>query len=176
VPALPAAALKSLKLSYESLAEQRGFSRTAVAVLVRSASDAGVDWRGAQDVQGNTHLMLAAAAPGDSTAALCSALVQAGINVEAVDKDAGDSALFLAARAGNLEVCKALIKAGADVLRRNNRNRTAGSQLKLQDGVRALLSAEEDLAKAARAERTKTLFDAKLRAMQTANACIVRAV
>jgi ankyrin repeat protein len=176
VPAMPAAALGDLQLDYQACSKLPNFGRTAASLLVRGAELAGADWRGAQDGDGSTHLMLAAAAPGDTTAALCVALAAAGIGVNATNKD-GDSALFLAARAGNLAVCRALVeKGGADALLRNNRNRTAGSQLKLPADVHGYLSGVEAAERAARAERTKVLFDAKLRQTQTANGCAVRAV
>lgn len=110
----------------------------------------------------------------EGSAHLCTALVEAGIDADAANKD-GDTALFLAARAGALGVCKALVEAGADVLRRNSKNRTPGSQLKLDDGVKTFLAEAEDAARAARALRDK-MWGSKLSATQTQSACVLRSV
>ncbi|KAI8464661.1 MAG: ankyrin repeat-containing domain protein [Monoraphidium minutum] len=186
VPALPAATLGVLPLRHEECAAA-GMPHTAVAVLVRASLESGSDWRGPQDEAGNTHLMLAAAVAADlgsgggggggggGAALLCAALVAAGLPVDAVDR-AGDTALILAARRGDLDICKALVACGADPLRRNAKNRTAGAQLRLEAGVAAFLAEAEAGARAARAARDKALWDAPLAATQTASACAVRAV
>lgn len=157
-----------------------GMCRAAAAALVREARLAGVDWRGpAQDAAagGGTHLTLAAAEPGDANGPLCAALCSvARMDPNAADA-AGDTALFVAARAGNASVCRALVEqCGADVLHRNARNRTAGGQAKLPEAARAYLAEAEDAAKRARAERVRAWFDPKIAATQTASACIVQTV
>ncbi|KIZ04021.1 hypothetical protein MNEG_3934 [Monoraphidium neglectum] len=164
--------MTGLGLRYQDLAAT--MPCTAVAVLVRSAIIAQLDWLGPQDEHGNTHLHLAAARPGDN-GALCSALVAAGVPVDAVNKE-GDTALFIAARGAAPCACRALIAAGTDVLVRNTRNRTAGTQIKLDPAVREYLFEEEEAARAARAGRNKQLWDGKLAATQTASACALRSV
>jgi hypothetical protein len=95
--------------------------------------------------------------------------------VDAVNKE-GDTALFIAARGAAPCACRALIAAGTDVLVRNTRNRTAGTQIKLDPAVREYLFEEEEAARAARAGRNKQLWDGKLAATQTASACALRSV
>lgn len=157
-----------------------GMSRTAAAALVREARAAGADWRGPQGgpLGDSTHLMLAAAEPGDANGPLCAALCggEALIPVDAANSE-GDTALFLAARAGNVAVCRALIEeCGADPLHRNARNRTAATQLRLPEAARAYLARAEADAKAARARRVRSWFDPAMAAAQTASACIVQTV
>jgi hypothetical protein len=119
--------------------------------------------------------MLAATAPGDAGGPLCEALVAAGSPVDAADAN-GDTALFQAARCGAEGACRALLASGADPLRRNARNRTPALQLGLEPAMRALLADAEDAARAARAERSRAVWDAPLAATQTASACIVQAL
>ena len=176
VPASPLSVLDDLDLTYERCAGA-GMCCTAVAVMASRAAAAGsVDWRSTRDREGNTLIMSAAAAPGDGGGPLCAALAAGGVDINAAGAE-GDTALFLAARAGNLAVCRELVQAGADVLQRNARNRTASSQINLKSGsVRADLESAEAVAKAAREERVKALFDAKMRSTQTSSACVLRAV
>ncbi|GBF99778.1 hypothetical protein Rsub_12218 [Raphidocelis subcapitata] len=148
---------------------------TAVALAVRDAREQGTDWRGAQDDSGATYLIRAAVSGGEAAPSLCSALMDAGADANAADA-AGDAALHHAARAGAIGVCNVLIARGADVLRRNGRNRTPGGQLHLCESVREMLAAAEEVERAARAERKRTVWDPKLAATQTATACVLRAV
>ena len=78
--------------------------------------------------------MLAAAAPGDCSGPLIRALAAAGAPVDTANPD-GDTALMLAARAGALGACRALVEMGADLLHRNLKNRTPASLLKLEPQV-----------------------------------------
>ena len=57
------------------------------------------------------------------TSELCVELVRIGVPLQAQDKN-GNSALHLAAKAGNLVVAKALVDTGANVTARNKHNRT----------------------------------------------------
>lgn len=54
-------------------------------------------------------------------------LVRSGINVDAKNKK-GETALHLAAKLGRVELCKALLDCGASPIERNNKNRTAELQ------------------------------------------------
>jgi hypothetical protein len=148
---------------------------TAVALAVRGAHEQGTDWRGALDDSGATYLMRAAASGREAAPALCAVLLEAGADANAADS-AGDTALHHAARAGAVAVCNVLMAGGADVLRRNGRNRTPGGQLHLCEPVRDVLAAAEEVERTARVERRRTAWDPKLAATQTASACVLRAV
>eukprot|EP00879_Flechtneria_rotunda_P006099 GHRR01006412.1.p1 GENE.GHRR01006412.1~~GHRR01006412.1.p1 ORF type:complete len:608 (+),score=207.09 GHRR01006412.1:162-1985(+) len=143
--------------------------RTAVAVMVKSS---GKDLRESQDAADNTHLHLAACSREDLPD-LVAALLSVGVPANAVNND-GDTALHLAARAGHIGVCRALVEGGADVFRRNNKSRTPGTQLKLSQQTRDYLKTAEEAAKAAKEERFHELWDAKMRATQTASAFGIR--
>ena len=73
------------------------------------------------DEEGRSFLHLCAQDGG--TYDLCIELVKIGIPLQAQDNQ-GNSALHLAAKAGNIEVAKALVAAGAQVNARNKNNRT----------------------------------------------------
>jgi ankyrin repeat protein len=54
-------------------------------------------------------------AAGNGDVAAIEALIQRGVNVNAMDAEAGDSALHRAASAGHVAAIRALVKAGAQV-------------------------------------------------------------
>ena len=82
----------------------------------------------------------------------------------------GDTALHVAATSGNLEACRVLVELGADSLKRNKRNRTPASQLKLDPEVKQYLSDVEDTAVLARKNKSAGIWDDKIRATQTESA------
>lgn len=84
-----------------------------------------------QDAAGNTHLHNAVAGTEDLPE-LVAALIAVGLAVDAANTD-GDTALHVAARSGHVQACRALVAAGANVMRRNNKNRIPGKQLKVRD-------------------------------------------
>lgn len=53
----------------------------------------------------------------------------------------GDTPLHVAAKAGHVPVCKVLIDCGADVLARNQKNRTPRSQIKVNRKTSTILHA-----------------------------------
>ena len=83
----------------------------------------------------------------------------------------GETPLHLAAKAGHLDLCKLLIGHGANALSRNKRNRTPGMQPRLDDEVKEYLQSEEVVAKGRRQHKQAGLWDDKMRATQTQNAC-----
>ncbi|WIA15048.1 hypothetical protein OEZ85_001748 [Tetradesmus obliquus] len=132
--------------------------RTAVAHLVKSS---GKEPGAPQDAAGNTHLHNAVSGPEDLPD-LVAALLAVGLPADAVNGD-GDTALHVAARAGHVEACRALVAGGADVMRRNNKNRVPGNQLKAEEAWRL-----------AKEQKNHQLWDAKMKAMQTASAFGIR--
>lgn len=143
-------------------------TKTALAVLRATAGDS---LAAAVDVDGNTQLHHMAAEGGSYD--LCLGLARLGINPNVLNKE-NDTALHIAARAGHMEVLRALVDAGADPLRRNGKNRLPGSQLKLSAEVKEFLEAAEERAKEAKEAKRSELWDGKMRAAQTESACIVR--
>ncbi len=87
-----------------------------------------------------------------------------------------DMALHVAACSGHVDLCKVLIEHGANVLARNKKNRTAAAQPHLDDEVREYLEAEEAIAKEKRQQKQALLWDEKMVATQTQNACGVGVV
>lgn len=74
------------------------------------------------DSEGNTYLHLCAAEA--KSYALCVELLKIGIGSEGQNAQ-GNTALHMAAKAGNMEVATALCQHGANVMARNKNNRTA---------------------------------------------------
>ncbi|KAF8060498.1 histidine--tRNA ligase [Scenedesmus sp. PABB004] len=166
--AAAAAAGLAQPLSFEGLVHA-GLPRTAVAHLLRASGGAPGD---PQDGAGNTHLHSAVAGPDDAPE-LVAALLAAGAPPDAANAD-GDTPLHVAARRGHAAACAALVAGGADVLRRNQKNRSPGGQLKLPEATRALLAEAEAAARAARAERDRGTWGAGIAAAQTASAVCMR--
>eukprot|EP00198_Chlamydomonas_reinhardtii_P010966 XP_001700303.1 predicted protein [Chlamydomonas reinhardtii] len=106
-----------------------------------------------------------------------------------VDEASGNSHLHLVAEAGAAaEACRALVAGGADLLRRNNKNRTPKTQvwrqwragrgdsgaaavlLKLPEAAKAYLEVAEEEFKAAKEAKKSALWDDKMKGTQTESA------
>lgn len=126
------------------------------------------------DSEGNTFLHLAAAC-GSLSYESMQALISLNLSaVDAVNKSEGNSPLHLAAKSGNVNACKALMEAGADPTRRNQKNRTPRSQPKIPDSTKDyLLDVEEEYRKAKELKKEE-LFGSKIQATQTESALLVR--
>ena len=91
-------------------------------------------------------------------------------DVNFADPNTGDTALHVAASAGNLEACRIIVELGADPLKRNKRNRTPAAQLKLEVEVKDYLSEVEDAAVLARSSKHAGVWNDKIKATQTESA------
>eukprot|EP00775_Hariotina_reticulata_P012339 gene12339-12472_t len=151
-------------LSFGSLLSSRLY-KSAAAVLCKASSQTPGD---PQDALGNTHLHVAVSGSED-VPELVTALLAIGVPADATNKD-GDTALHIAARAGHVGACRALVAGGAHVTWRNNKNRIPGNQLKLPDATKSFLQEAEAAAKAAKEQKNHELWDAKMRATQTDSA------
>ncbi|KAG2444244.1 hypothetical protein HXX76_001001 [Chlamydomonas incerta] len=172
VPLLKPAALTSLDLDFTRLVAA-GLGKAAMAYVARfepehAAADCVVD-----PASGNSHLHLVAEAGAGQE--VVAALLSLGLSPNVVNKE-GDTPLHVAARGGHIEVCKALVAGGADVLRRNNKNRTPKTQLKLTEAAKAYLEAAEEEFRAAKDAKKSALWDDKMRSTQTESAFGVRAL
>lgn len=85
--------------------------------------------------------------------------------------DDGDSLLHLAARSGNKQLCQLLLENGANPLKRNKRNRTPAGQSRLDAEVKEYMSSQEELAKELQKQKRADVWNEKMRATQTQNAC-----
>lgn len=83
---------------------------------------------------------------------------------------AGNTALHLAAAAGNLDACKLLVELGADPLKRNKVNRTPGKQIRLQPDMKDYFLDVEAAAVQARSAKQHGLWDDKIKATLTESA------
>ncbi|EFJ43608.1 hypothetical protein VOLCADRAFT_121415 [Volvox carteri f. nagariensis] len=164
VPLLKPAVLTSLDLEFKTFIAA-GLGRAAMAYVKRfdaeHAGDAPVD------DAGNTYLHLVAESGGSYD--VVTAMMSLGLNPNTANKE-GDSPLHVAARGGHVEVCRALVDGGADVLKRNNKNRTPRSQLKLPDNTKDYLAEAEESFKAAKDAKKGALWDDKMKATQTESA------
>eukprot|EP00878_Enallax_costatus_P044984 GHUV01053803.1.p1 GENE.GHUV01053803.1~~GHUV01053803.1.p1 ORF type:complete len:376 (+),score=151.19 GHUV01053803.1:162-1289(+) len=143
--------------------------RTAVVHLVKTT---GQDPGAPQDDAGNTHLHKAVLGPNDLPD-LVAALLAVGVPGNATNKD-GDTALHIAARAGHLGACRALVEGGVDVTWRNGKNRTPANQLKLSDATKAYLKEAEEAYRVRKAEHNHELWTGKMAATQTQSAFGIR--
>ncbi|KAK9842603.1 hypothetical protein WJX81_008535 [Elliptochloris bilobata] len=114
------------------------------------------------------HLLLEQLASGLATVADIARALAAGWDPNTPRPESGDTPLHLAARSGSLEVCKALVASGANLLARNNKNRTPSGQrsvgcAEVADFLRA--------AEAAAAVVQQDRWGQKLQQAQTASAC-----
>lgn len=66
-------------------------------------------------------------------------LVKKGLDPNKANKS-GDTPLHVAAKAGNVAVCSALVDCGSDPLARNNKNRTPRGQIKVGRSMQQWLS------------------------------------
>lgn len=98
-----------------------------------------------------------------------------GSQINAANSE-GDTLLHIAAREGCKAAVEMILKSGAEPLARNKRNRTPGSQPKLQPDIKDLLLDAETEAKERKKNRDSTLWDDKMRATQTESAFGVRVV
>jgi len=98
------------------------------ATLVALATTAGATQTdiNAQDINGNTALMVAAA---QGNVAQLQSLIEKGAEVDARGR-IGNTALIYAAQEGHVDVVKMLVDAGADIAARNDYKVTAGSLAK----------------------------------------------
>jgi ankyrin repeat protein len=83
----------------------------------------------------------------------------------------GDTPLHVAARSGDKHLCVFLISQGSNPLKRNKKNRTPASQANLEEDVKEYLVAEEATAKQSQKLKLAGIWDEKMRATQTQNAC-----
>ncbi|GLC38176.1 hypothetical protein PLESTB_001091400 [Pleodorina starrii] len=164
VPLLKPAVLTSLDLEFKTLVAA-GLGRAAMAYVKRFDSEHAGDV--AMDDAGNTRLHLVA--ESGASYDVVTAMMSLGLNPNTANKE-GDSPLHVAARTGHLEVCRALVDGGADVLKRNNKNRTPRSQLKLPDNTKDYLAEAEEEFKAAKDAKKSSLWDEKMRETQTSSA------
>ncbi|PNW87956.1 hypothetical protein CHLRE_01g008500v5 [Chlamydomonas reinhardtii] len=170
VPLLKPAVFTSLDLDFTRLVAA-GLGKAAMAYVARfepehAAADCVVD-----EASGNSHLHLVAEA--GAAAEVVSALLSLGLSPNVVNKE-GDTPLHLAARGGHIEACRALVAGGADLLRRNNKNRTPKTQLKLPEAAKAYLEVAEEEFKAAKEAKKSALWDDKMKGTQTESAFGVR--
>ncbi|GFR51207.1 hypothetical protein Agub_g13556, partial [Astrephomene gubernaculifera] len=166
LPHLSPAALSSLALDLKGLMAA-GLGKTAAAYLLRQQPQQAAG--GALDGAGGT-LLHRLAEEGAQYEALLALLSRCpGLSPNAANAE-GDTPLHVAARAGHVEVCRALVAGGADVLKRNNKNRTPRSQLKLPEATREYLGEAEEAAKAAKEAKKSELWDDKMKATQTESA------
>ncbi|KXZ46400.1 hypothetical protein GPECTOR_44g75 [Gonium pectorale] len=168
VSVLKPAVLTSLGLEFKTLVAA-GLGKAAMTYVQRFDGEHAGD--AAVDDEGNTHLHLVA--EGGASYDVVAAFLSMGLNPNTSNKE-GDTALHVAARAGHVEVCKALVDAGADVLKRNNKNRTPRSQVKLPDSTKDYLAEAEEAFKAAKEAKKSALWDDKMKATQTESAYGVR--
>lgn len=148
--------------TFEELAAH-GLARTAVAAARLEAGTR--DLREAEATPAGGSYLHAAAAAGAGMAVI-QALLEAGCALDGHDGE-GDTPLHAAAAAGHLDACAALLAAGADVLARNGRGRTA----RLQGGVPQAVKAALEEAEGEQKRRREAVFAAKLAATQTQSAC-----
>ncbi|KAG2430363.1 hypothetical protein HYH02_013725 [Chlamydomonas schloesseri] len=166
VPLLKPAVLTSLDLDFTRLVAA-GLGKAAMAYVARfepehAAGDCVVD-----EASGNTRLH--AVAEAGACYDVVAALLSLGLSPNVVNRE-GDTPLHVAARGGHMEVCKALVAGGADVLRRNNKNRTPKTQLKLPEAVKEYLEVAEEEFRAAKEAKKSALWDDKMKATQTESA------
>ncbi|KAF5834940.1 hypothetical protein DUNSADRAFT_8128 [Dunaliella salina] len=120
---------------------------------------------------GNNSLHLLAAIPNPQNGKhLVKMIIASGVDPN-VPNQVGDYPLHIAARVGSNEVCQALLDGGADALRRNGKNRRPREVPKIPDHTRLLLTDAEEAAKKRKADRDSALWDEKMLATQTQNAC-----
>ncbi|GIL76631.1 hypothetical protein Vretimale_8833 [Volvox reticuliferus] len=164
IPLIKPAVLTSLDMEFKTLIAA-GLGRAAMAYVKRFDEQHAGDV--AVDDAGNTHLHLVA--ESGASYDVVTAMMSLGLNPNTANKE-GDIPLHVAARAGHVEVCRALVDGGADVLKRNNKNRTPRSQLKLPDSTKDYLADAEEAFKAAKDAKKSTLWDDKMKATQTESA------
>jgi ankyrin repeat protein len=123
------AAIDALHLSFQSLAA-RGCTEAALAYIQRFEQEQSDKL--ASDANGSTYLHMVAESGGCS-AELIQGLVSMGLTPNAANRD-GDTPLHVAARCGHVDICRALVAAGADPLVRNGKNRKPRDQLKVRGG------------------------------------------
>ncbi|EFN51148.1 hypothetical protein CHLNCDRAFT_55321 [Chlorella variabilis] len=156
-----------LPATFEELAA-KGLPRAAVKLAQLECGSA--DLREACDAtpQGGSYLHAAAAA--GAGAPVVAALLAAGCAVDGRCAEGG-TALHAAARAGHLATCTALVEAGCDPLARNSNGRTARAQGGVGEAARALLQEAEEAGRERWRAQQGALWDGKMSACQTANAC-----
>lgn len=108
--------LDMLDAEYKRMVEA-GLPKAAAACIKRTHSDP------AAVVDENQRTLVHQCAAEGGTYELCIELLALGIPIGTKDK-AGNTPLHVAAKAGNLNVAKALCECGADVMARNANNRT----------------------------------------------------
>ena len=122
----------------------------------------------------NTFLHLGASCASLSCEAMQELISLNPSAVDAVNKSEGNTALHVAAKVGNVNACKALVEAGADPTRRNQKNRTPRSQPKLPDSTKDYLLDVEEEYKRRKELKKEELFGSKIQATQTESALLVR--
>ncbi|KAL6748036.1 ankyrin repeat-containing domain protein [Haematococcus lacustris] len=160
--------LQALGLSFRRLAELQ-LVEASLAWVKRFQREQTDEL--AMDADGNTNLHLLAEHGGPLDLVL--GLIRLGLGPDTTNK-AGDTPLHIAARAGHVEVCRALLAGGADCLKRNGKNRRPREQPKIPDATRDFLAQAEEEAKIRKANKQSELWDEKMRATQTESAVIIR--
>jgi len=165
--------LSSLGLDAKTLLAS-GLPLSAISYLERFSGEKGVGDL-AVDSDGNTLLHIAAASTA-TTYDACKKLVALGLGVNTANKANVDTPMHVAAKCGNIEVCKALVECGADPTKRNGKNRTPRSQPKIPEASKEYLLDVEVNYKKMREELKMNMFGAKLQETQTESAFGLRVV
>ncbi|GAX77263.1 hypothetical protein CEUSTIGMA_g4709.t1 [Chlamydomonas eustigma] len=173
VKKLQTSELSSLGLDAKTLLTN-GLPLAAISYLERFLGEKGVG-DVAVDSDGNTLLHIAAASPA-TTYDACKKLFALGLGVNTANKSNADTPMHVAAKCGNIEVCKALVDCGADPTKRNGKNRTPRSQPKIPESSKDYLLDVEENYKKTREEKKMGMFGAKLQETQTESAFGLRVV
>ncbi|GMH38839.1 hypothetical protein BSKO_06737 [Bryopsis sp. KO-2023] len=164
--------LMDLDIDFKNLVAA-GFGKAPIAYNERFEEDEGPLDDTPIDDDCNTHLHNVAKQGG--TYAFAVELIKKGLNPNKQNKN-GDTPLHVAAKAGNVEACRALIDGGADALARNNKNRTPRAQVKIPQATKDFLLDAEEEAKERKKEKASSLWDNKMKATQTESAFGLRVV
>ncbi|PNH12207.1 Ankyrin-3 [Tetrabaena socialis] len=161
---LKPAALAALDLEFKTLVSA-GLGKAAMTYVMRFDAEHAGD--AAVDDSGNTHLHLVA--ESGASYEVVAALMSLGLSANKINRE-GDTPLHVAARGGHVEVCRGLVDGGADLLRRNAKNRTPRSQVKLPEASKQYLAEAEEAFKEVKEAKKSSLWDDKMRATQTESA------
>lgn len=146
--AVKLSALDALGLDARGLLS-RGMGAAALALVRRRQPGSGPDCAMDEDNSTLLHWAAGMEVPGVGEAAgtakgqsesgaycLVTCLLRLGLSCDAQTKAEGLTPLHVAARAGSVGACRALVEGGADPTKRNAKNRTPGNQPKIPDATR----------------------------------------